>query len=94
MIDKNGKIVLHSFAAQILQDFITKNIYDLKSLEELRLYLMGALIPNQQLSTGQYVVRFNKYVLGTGIVVKAGLKSRYPRSSRTQTIRIKGQKVQ
>jgi 16S rRNA (cytosine1407-C5)-methyltransferase len=94
MIDKNGNIVLHSFAAQILQDFITKNIYDLKSLEELRLYLMGALIPNQQLSTGQYVVRFNKYVLGTGIVVKAGLKSRYPRSSRTQTIRIKGQKVQ
>ncbi len=94
MIDKNGNIVLHSFAAQILQKFITKNIYDLKSLEELRLYLMGALIPNQQLSTGQYVVRFNKYVLGTGIVVKAGLKSRYPRSSRTQTIRIKGQKVQ
>ncbi len=94
MIDKNGKIVLHSFAAQILQGFITKNIYDLKTLDELRLYLMGALIPNDQLSQGQYVIRFNNYILGTGVVIKGGLKSRYPRSSRTQTIRIKGQKVQ
>lgn len=94
MIDKNGNIVLHSFAAQILQGFITKNIYGLKTLDELRLYLMGALIPADQLSAGQYVIRFNNYVLGTGVVIKGGLKSRYPRSSRTQTIRIKGQKVQ
>ena len=94
LIDKNGNIVLHSFAAQILRDFITKNIFDLKTLDELRLYLMGALIPNIDLTLGQYVIRFNKYVLGTGVVVKTGLKSRYPRSSRTQTIRIKGQKVQ
>jgi len=94
MIDKNGNIVLHSFAAQILQEFITKNIYDIKSLDELRLYLMGALIPTDQLSAGQYVIRFNKYVLGTAVFIKNGLKSRYPRSSRTQTIRIKGQKVQ
>ena len=94
IIDKNGNIVLHSFAAQILQDYIKKNIYDLKTLDELRLYLMGALIPTDQLSSGQYVIRFNNYVLGTGVVIKGGLKSRYPRSSRTQTIRIKGQKVQ
>jgi 16S rRNA (cytosine1407-C5)-methyltransferase len=93
-IDKNGNIVLHSFAAQILQGFITKNIYSLKSLDELRLYLMGALIPADQLSQGQYVIRFNNYILGTAVFVKAGLKSRYPRSSRTQTIRIKGQKIQ
>lgn len=94
MIDKNGKIVLHSFAAQILQNHITKNIYDIQSLDELRLYLMGALINNIQLPKGQYVVRFNGFVLGTGVVIKAGLKSRYPRSSRTQTIRIKGQRIQ
>jgi len=93
-IDKNGNIVLHSFAAQILQQYITKNIYDIKSLEELKLYLMGALIPNVNLQAGQYAVRFNNDILGTAIVIKNGLKSRYPRSSRTQTIRIKGQKVQ
>ena len=93
-IDKNGEIVFHSFAAQILQDHITKNIYDIKDINELRLYLMGALIPNETLSPGQYAVRFNNFVLGTGVVIKGGLKSRFPRSSRTQTIRIKGQKIQ
>lgn len=93
-IDKNGNIVLHSLAAQILQSNITKNIYDIENLDELRLYLMGALIPNDILPPGQYVIRFNGYVLGTGVVIKGGLKSRFPRSSRTQTIRIKGQKIQ
>ena len=94
MIDKNGSIVLHSFAAQILQEKISKNIYRIKNLDELRLYLMGALIPVDNLPSGQYAVSFNDYILGTGVVIKAGLKSRYPRSSRTQTIRIKGQKIQ
>ena len=55
---------------------------------------MGALIPTDQVSPGQYAVRFNNYILGTGIAIKNGLKSRYPRSSRTQTIRIKEQKIQ
>lgn len=93
-LDKNGNIVLHSLAAQILQDQITKNIYDIQELEELKLYLMGALIKKENLPSGQYIVRFNGYVLGTAIVIKGGLKSRFPRSSRTQTIRIKGQKIQ
>jgi 16S rRNA (cytosine1407-C5)-methyltransferase len=93
-IDKNGSIVLHSFAAQILQKYISKNIYQIENLDQLRLYLMGALIPINDLPPGQCAVSFNGYVLGTGVVIKAGLKSRYPRSSRTQTIRIKGQKIQ
>jgi len=94
MIDKNGHIVLHSFAAQILQNFITKNIYDIKNLDELRLYLMGAVFSKADFALGQYAVRFNGFVLGTAVLIKDGLKSRYPRSSRTQTIRIKGQKIQ
>lgn len=94
IIDKSGNIILHSFAAQILQKHISKNIYKIQNLDELRLYLMGALIPMDNLPTGQYVVSFNENILGTGVVIKTGLKSRYPRSSRTQTIRIKGQKVQ
>ena len=93
-IDKNGKIVLHSLAAQMLQKHITKNIYEIQDLNELRLYLMGALIVNDDLLPGQYAVRFNDYILGTGVVIRGGLKSRYPRSSRTQTIRIKGLRIQ
>ena len=93
-LDKNGNIVFHSLAAQILQNNITKNIYEIQDLNELKLYLMGALIRNKDLHPGQYVVRFNKNILGTAIVIKGGLKSRFPRSSRTQTIRIKGLKIQ
>jgi 16S rRNA (cytosine1407-C5)-methyltransferase len=93
-IDKNGNIVLHSLAAQVLQDHITKNIYEIQDLNELRLYLMGALIVNDELPPGQYAVRFNGYILGTGVVIKGGLKSRFPRSSRTQAIRIKGLRIQ
>ena len=92
--DKNGNIVFHSLAAQILQNHITKNIYDIKNLEELKLYLMGALIRDKNLNPGQYVVRFNRILLGTAVVTKGGLKSRFPRSSRTQTIHIKGLKIQ
>lgn len=93
-LDKNGKIVLHSHAAQILQNKITKNIYELSDLEELKTYLMGGLIKNDDLPPGQYAVKFNGYVLGTGVVIQGGLKSRFPRSHRTQKIRIKGQTIQ
>jgi 16S rRNA (cytosine1407-C5)-methyltransferase len=94
ILAKNGNIVLHSLAAQILQNKIKRNVYDLQDLDELKLYLMGALIKNENLAIGQYAVRFNGYILGTAAVIKGGLKSRFPRSSRTQTIRIKGQKIQ
>ena len=93
-LDKKGNIVFHSLAAQILQDHISKNIYDIQDLNELKLYLMGALIRNKELHPGQFVVRFNKILLGTAVVTKGGLKSRFPRSSRTQTIRINGLKFQ
>jgi len=94
MIDKRGEIVLHSHAATIFQDLITKHIYELPDLNELRTYLMGGLIVNSELPPGQYGVKFNGYVLGTGVVIKGGLKSRFPRSKRTQKIRIKGLTIQ
>ncbi len=93
-IDKNGNIVLHSLAAQVIQEFITKNIYEIQDFNELKLYLGGALIINENLPPGQYAVRFNGYILGTGVVVRGGLKSRFPRSSRTQAIRIKELRIQ
>jgi NOL1/NOP2/fmu family ribosome biogenesis protein len=93
-IDKRAEIVLHSHAATIFQDSITKYIYDLPNLDELGIYLMGGLILNDKLSPGQYAVKFNGYVLGTGVVIQGGLKSRFPRSKRTQKIRIKGLTIQ
>ncbi len=94
MIDKRDEIVLHSHAATVFQDSITKNIFELQNLNDVRVYLTGGLIANDNLPPGQYAVKFNGYVLGTGVVIKGGLKSRFPRSKRTQKIRIKGLTIQ
>lgn len=87
-IDNKDNIVLHSNAAQILGDHITKNIYLVKDREELRIYLGGGLIVNNEIPQGQYVIKYNDYVLGTAIVTSGGIKSRFPRSKRTQSIRL------
>ncbi len=87
-IDNKDNIVLHSNAAQILDKHITKNIYHVKDREELRIYLAGGLIVNEEIERGQYVVKYNDYVLGTAVVISGGIKSRFPRSKRTQKIKL------
>ena len=87
-IDKRDDIVLHTNAAQILDKYITKNIYRVKDRTELQLYLAGGIIKNNENKHGQYIVKYNDYVLGTAVVVTGGMKSRFPRSKRTQTIRL------
>jgi len=85
-IDKNRNIVLHSHAAQLLANHITKNIYEISDIEEARTYLNGGLILNDSIPPGQYAVKYDGIILGTGIVIQGGLKSRFPRSKRTQRI--------
>ena len=87
-IDKRDKMVLHTNAAQILNSHITKNIYQVKNKEELRIYLAGQLIKNDLIEQGQYVVKYNDYVLGMAVVSSGGIKSRFPRSKRTQKIKL------
>ena len=87
-IDKRDDIVLHTNAAQILDKYITKNIYRVKDRTELQLYLAGGIIKNNENKHGQYIVKYNYYVLGTAVAVTGGIKSRFPRSKRTQTIRL------
>ena len=87
-IDKRDDIVLHTNAAQILDSHITRNVYQVKNKDELRIYLAGQLINNDILERGQYVVKYNKYVLGTAVVSGGGIKSRFPRSKRTQIIKL------
>jgi len=55
---------------------------------ELQLYLAGGIIKNNENKQGQYIVKYNDYVLGTAVAVTGGIKSRFPRSKRTQTIRL------
>jgi len=85
-IDKYGNFILHTQAAEILQNEIHKGIVDLSSNEELKKYLDGGTIKKEFPFKGQAVVKFRTALLGTGGISVDGLKSRYPRSKRTQEI--------
>jgi 16S rRNA (cytosine1407-C5)-methyltransferase len=83
-LDRKDRITFHSQAAQVLEKHITKFVYDLKNEEELKNYLTGWMIKDLDIPTGQYVVKYNNWVLGSGVKIKDGLKSRFPRTKRTQ----------
>ena len=84
--DRNNEIVLHTNAAQVLGDSITKSIYQLENQDELKVYLEGGTIKKDTGSYGQYIIKYNELLLGTSIISNAGIKSRFPRSKRTQEI--------
>jgi len=86
MIDKNDKLILHTQAAEILQNEIHKRIVELSGNDELKKYLDGGIIKKEFPFKGQAVVKFRNALLGTGGISVDGLKSRYPRSKRTQEI--------
>jgi len=83
-LDKKDRISFNSQAAQVLENHITKFIYNLKNEEELTNYLTGWKIKDIDIPIGQYVVKYNNRVLGTAIMTVEGLKSRFPRTKRTQ----------
>lgn len=85
-IDKNEEVVLNTQAVQLLNKEIKKNIIRLQSKDELKTYMGGGIIKNDSYKGGQCIIKFDDYVLGTAVVTKAGIKSRFPRSKRTQEI--------
>ncbi len=85
-VDRNNEIVLHTNAAQLLGGTITKSIYTLENQAELKLYLEGGTIKKDIGNYGQFVVKYKDLLLGSSIISKAGIKSRFPRSRRTQEI--------
>jgi 16S rRNA (cytosine1407-C5)-methyltransferase len=86
MIDKNDNLILHTQAAEVLQNEIHQNIIELDSNDQLKKYLDGGTIKKEFPFKGQAVVKFRNKILGTGGISVEGLKSRYPRSKRTQEI--------
>jgi len=86
IIDKNGRLVLHTQAAQVFQKYISKNIYQIENQDELKKYLEGGIIKKEIAIEGQCVIKYKDFVLGTAVVTKAGIKSRFPRAKRTQEI--------
>ena len=90
-IDKNDTAHLHTNGARALQQYITENIFELESEEELRQYMSGATIKSIKAEYGQKVIKYGENILGTAIALREGLKSQFPRSMRTQEILFPGQ---
>lgn len=84
-IGKNGKLQLHSYAAQYFSGSIQGNVYDITNPAELRSYLGGGIIRTDiHDSKVTKVIRYNDMVLGTAVPVQNGLKSQFPKSKRMQ----------
>jgi 16S rRNA (cytosine1407-C5)-methyltransferase len=85
-VDRNSKINLHTQAAQVLEKYISKNIFNIDEQGDLKVYLDGGIIKKDPGFTGQCVVKYNNHLLGTAVVTGTGIKSRFPRAKRTQEI--------
>lgn len=86
ILDRNNEIILHTNAAQILGNLISRSIYQLENQDELKIYLEGGTIKKDTGNYGQYIVKYRNLLLGTAVISKTGIKSRFPRSKRTQEI--------
>lgn len=86
ILDKHSSLTIHTQGAQILSENISSQIYDLNSVEELKRYLEGGIIKYSGELKGQCVVKFKSYIIGTAVITQSGIKSRFPRSKRTQEI--------
>jgi 16S rRNA (cytosine1407-C5)-methyltransferase len=89
LIDKKQFIQLHTLAAQTFGSYFTKNVIELIDIKDLEIYLNGGMIKKEFGTTGQKIVRWKNYIIGTASSSKEGLKSQFPRGFRTQTILIK-----
>lgn len=86
MLDNNNEFILNSLAAQLFQDEITQNIFQIDNKEDLKTYLSGGIIKAFPANTNQFVIKYEDKIIGTAIKTKEGLKSRFPRQHRTQEI--------
>ena len=67
-----------------MKGFVLVPTFEVKNEEELKNYITGWKIKDIGIPIGQYVIRYNNWVLGTAVMTKDGLKSRFPRTKRTQ----------
>lgn len=86
--DRKDSLRLHSHGAQILSSYISKNIIEISSGNELKNYFSGSMFIRKGESDGQKVIKYKDYVLGTAVVLQGKVKSQFPRSKRTHDILI------
>ena len=77
---------MHTQAAQILSENISRHIFEIETTDDLKIYLEGGVIKTRYTEPGQCIVKYKGSVLGTAVVTSNGIKSRFPRAKRTQEI--------
>ena len=88
LIDKNAKIKLHTHAAQIIGKSATKNILTIKNNSDLDTYFSGGTISIKNIAGGQKLIKYNDKIIGTGVCIGEKMKSQFPRSKRTGSLKI------
>jgi 16S rRNA (cytosine1407-C5)-methyltransferase len=86
VIDKNKHLTLHTQGAQLFHNHIKNNIFEITEQDQLKKYFEGGIIKKENITEGQRVIKYKNYILGTAVVTKTGIKSRFPRAKRTQEI--------
>ncbi len=84
--DKYGNFILSSSGARLFNDRINRNIIELPNAAELQEYMSGGTVRRSFDERGQRAVRYRGTILGTATITEQGLKSRFPRTFRTQKI--------
>ncbi|MCC6550695.1 MAG: NOL1/NOP2/sun family putative RNA methylase [Ignavibacteriaceae bacterium] len=84
--DKYGNFILSSIAAQVFNTAITDHIYEIHNLTALKEYMAGGTVRIDSAEKGQVAVRYGGIIIGTATITPLGLKSRFPRTLRTQKI--------
>lgn len=84
--DKYGNFILSSIAAQVFNTAITEHIFEIKNLSDLKEYMAGGTVKIDSAQKGQVAVKYDGTIIGTATITLQGLKSRFPRTLRTQKI--------
>ncbi len=84
--EKSGQIILAAQAAQVLNGSFKKNIVELSTHSDLKIYFEGGIIKRNFGFFGQAAIKYREDIIGTAIITRDGLKSRFPRAYRTQEI--------
>lgn len=87
--DRYDTFIVHTNLIQYFGKWITKNLVQIESREDIKRYLEGGMIKGFEVSgSAQAAVAYQGMLLGSGVINKGQLKSRFPRSFRTQAIEL------
>ncbi|MBI2420137.1 MAG: RsmB/NOP family class I SAM-dependent RNA methyltransferase [Ignavibacteriales bacterium] len=87
--DRYGTFIVHTNLVQLMGQFIQKNIVEIETKEGIKRYLEGGTLKGfDALGNIQAAVSYQGMLLGSAVINKGILKSRFPRSFRTQAIEL------